>query len=159
MTDKFEYQLESLLRKRRLEQDVALAEEVAAREVVDARRQEAALLEQTVDLTEQELREQCAQGRDLDSGRQALLQTYLAHQREQLKRKRSDVNQAARAHEHTVQNLEFVRCGVKTLEKHKEGRHTQFSIEWQRTEQKNVDELWLMRAHHDDREILYRLEE
>ncbi len=159
MTDRFEYQLESLLKKRLLEQDAARAEETAAREIVDVRRKAAEAVSKTIDVTEQELRKQYAHGSALDPEEQRRLMTYLTHQRKELDKKRSEVEQAVKMHEDMLRNLEAARCSVKTLEKHREGRRTEFSLEWQRAEQKRVDELWLMREHHDDRKTLYRVEE
>ncbi|GEM_PF-3489563 len=159
MGDRFEYQLESLLKKRLMEQDVARAEEATAHALVDTRRAEAEAIEKIIGTTEQDLREQYAHGSELDTEKQALLLTYLAYQRKQLEKKRSAVDAAVTAHEETMRHLEAARCSVKMLEKHREGRRTQFSLEWQRAEQKRVDELWLMREHHSDRESLYRVEE
>jgi hypothetical protein len=159
MSSTFAYQLESLLKKRLLDQDVARAEEAAARELMEAHRTEAGLIEKTIDVTEQELRGQYTRGRELDLEQQQLLLTYLTHQRKELEKKRAKLAHAVTVHEDTARNLEAACCSVKTLEKHKEGRHAEFFSEWRRAEQKRVDELWLMREHRGERSVLYRQDE
>jgi hypothetical protein len=146
MANGFKYKLESFLRKRRLDRDEARAEEITAHAALVSSRQKVEEVEKVIDATQQEIREQSVLGVELDPERQRLLSTYLMHQHDDLKKKQSDAEQAAKTHEETARNLETVFREVKTLEKHREGRRGQHSVESQRIEQKHSDEMWLNRA-------------
>jgi hypothetical protein len=145
----FRYSLEALLKKRRLDKDVVKAEELAARAVVEAKRKEVDGVRAAIAAAEQQLREAMVPGAEIDREGRDVLAAYSKDQHEILKKLQLELERAEKVHEDIRRNFEIIFKDVKTLERHRDNRKTEFVAESERSAQHRADELWLMRTGRD----------
>jgi len=148
----FRYPLDALLRKRRSDWKTVKVEETTAGQVVDGKNAETAEAKGSVAGTEDMLRESCRDGMRIDPLRHHLLSNYLSQQRTVLKQKHQALVKAREVHERVLVNLEGIGRGIKSLEKHREGKEEEHKFERKGLEQRQTDELWLLRQGQRERD-------
>lgn len=149
MSKRFRYPLDALLRKRRADWKTVKAEEATASQVVNRQNDEVRDAASSVSSVESTLRESFQSGMRIDPLQQELLSGYLSQQRSALKQKQQALTKAQEVHQQVATSLEGIGRGIKSLEKHREGRETGHRLEQHSLEQKQVDELWLLRQRKE----------
>lgn len=150
-SERFRYALEALLRRRRADWKTVKMEEAQAGSIVDRRNDEVDQAKGGVAETEQLLRQERRDGAAIDPRREHLLGGYLSLQRKGLEDSQRALKSARDMHERIRTNLEGISRGIKSLEKHREGREIEHKFEQGNREQKRVDELWLLRRRRNDK--------
>jgi hypothetical protein len=82
--------------------------------------------------------------------RQEMLSKYLSQQRSELEQRYQALQQAKQVHERVAKNLEGIGRGIKSLEKHRGGKEVDHRFEQGKLEQKQIDELWLLRQRKNE---------
>lgn len=142
---RFHYPIEPVLRVRRWDLDAAKAEQVRAGRVLSERSDEARQLGASIAALEAMLREAHQQGAAIDMDRQRGLTAYLASQRQDFQAKLEELRQTQQAYDATrLASLE-AKQKLMVLEKHKEGKQQEHMQDHVRQEQKQSDDLWLLR--------------
>lgn len=142
---RFYYPIESVLRVRRWDLDAARAEQECAGRVLNERNDEAHQLGASIAALETMLREAHQQGAAIDMDWQRGLTAYLAGQRRDFQDKLEELRQAQHAYDATRLAVLEANQKLMVLEKHKEGKQQEHMQDYIRQEQKQSDDLWLMR--------------
>jgi hypothetical protein len=141
---RFQYQLDSLLKKRTAERDELLHERSGAQAEVNVRQSVWEEVRNEVDRLEQELRGVAGFGMTLDPEEQARLRVYLRDRREDAAAKQRTLDEAEQALAGIEAALRVAQESIRTLEKHRAGQRSEFEAQWRRREQGLMDELWLL---------------
>jgi chromosome segregation ATPase len=142
---RFRYQLESVLRKhesemeqlRHRQTEVKLRMDTCAREL-DAVREEVAQ-------TETQLRGMSREGAPIDPDQQSRLKMYLKVLNTDMEKKKEKLQVVEREYDDVCAQVRTAQKEIKTLEKHRAGRRSEFDTYWSRKDQTAADELWLLR--------------
>ena len=141
---RFQYQLDSLLKKRGAERDEQLHERAGAQhEVEQCRVAFQAACEEVMRL-EQLLRGVASFGKALDLDEQARARDYLRDCRDQAAERRVALDQAEDRLTAIEARLRVTHESIRTLERHRDGQRQDFEAQWRRREQGLMDELWLL---------------
>jgi hypothetical protein len=142
---RFKYQLQALLKKRRSELDTVIAEEAAAIQALDGLNKQRADIEHAIARAEEEMRAASRPGCAIDQEQFDLARKYLRQKREEFERKAKEVQKAEKVCEQLRRQKNAIRQGIKTLERHRETKRAEREVELRRSEQRGLDELWLLR--------------
>ena len=147
---RFQYSLESLLRKRNWELDVQRTEESRIREVLQKQQQEKQELETYIASLEQEIRESRARDSVLEPTRYQAMIAYINGQRDLLEQKVEQVRKTGDLHDRIIEQIKTQRKSIKSLEKHKDRKKKLHEMEANKWQLAQSDELWLMHRHRID---------
>jgi flagellar biosynthesis chaperone FliJ len=142
---RFRYPLDALLRKRRADWKTVKTEEMTASRVVERHNQEVGAVKNSIDDVERTLRDSYQEGVPIDLSRQQLLSNYLSQQRHVLEQRQKALHKAKEVYQQVVNSLEGIGRGIKSLEKHRVGKEADHKVEQYSHEQKQLDELWLLK--------------
>ena len=141
------YALKGLLTMRRGDLDLSRVETTKARDVLDRTVEETRRIGTAIAEIEEDLRAVCETGATIDPTRHATLSGYMKDRLLAMQKKMVELRNAEQLYEQSRNRLHRVKQGVMVLEKHKETKQQEFEIETSRSEQKQMDDIWLMHPH------------
>lgn len=150
---RFRYRMEPLLKARQWDLDVAKADEARARTVVRERAEASERVQRAIVEVEATIRQAYTAGASIDADRHQRLTILLKTRRSELQERLLELQQAEKLHEQTQRQVQRVKQGVLTLEKHKEGQKSERDQDLFRHEQKQMDDLWLLRRRDGKNEF------
>jgi flagellar export protein FliJ len=142
---KFAYRLEALIRLRSAERDAAGAQAAEAAREVEQRSRECDALVHGIERAEGELRALCASGASIAVDAQLRLQAYLHAERQRLRDKRRELDEANQRMARRRAELQERSRDARALELHRERKRVAFDLERQRAAHHAADESWLAR--------------
>ncbi len=146
-TNSFQYQLDSLLKKRRMDYEQALTVYREAQDAYDRRKLECEKTRQLIERAEQGLRTANESGQIIDADEISRMKRYLSVCHEQALAEAETLRTADDALKAAIESMNQFRESIKTLEKHREGQQAEFVTEQTRKSEKSADDLWLARDH------------
>lgn len=149
----FRYRMEPLLKVRQWDLDVAKADEVRAHAVVKERAEASERVQRAIVELEAAIRLAYTAGASIDADRHQRLTVLLKTRRTEYQERLAELQQAEKMHEQTRRQVQRVKQGVLTLEKHKEGQQAERDQDRFRHEQKQLDDLWLLRRRQGKNEF------
>ena len=149
----FRYQLESLLKKRRLDHEQALSVYLEAQDVYNRRKQDCDDTNLRIIRAEQWIRLANECGQIIDAEEVTRMKSYLSVCRDEAVEQGKLLKSADHALKSAVESVNSHRESIKTLEKHREGQQAEHQSDQARVSAKNADELWLIRNHTTTRSI------
>lgn len=141
----FRYQLESVLRKHESEMEQLRHKQAEVKQRMDTCARELEAVCDEVTQTEGRLRGASQQGAPIDPDQQSRLKTYLKMLVSDMETKKEKLKAAEQDYDEVCAEVRTAQKEIKTLEKHRAGRRSEFDAHWNRKDQAAADELWLLR--------------
>jgi flagellar export protein FliJ len=142
---RFRYQLESVLRKRESDSEQLRHRQAEVRMRLDDCTQALEAVQNSMEQVETQLRGTSREGAAIDPDQQTRLQTYLKMLRTDHAAKKKKLDAVQVEYDDVCAEVRTAQKEIKTLEKHRDGRRSEFDAHWNRKDQSAADELWLLR--------------
>lgn len=146
----FRYRMEPLLKARQWDLDIAKADEIRARAVVKERAEASERIGRAIVEIEIAIRQASTAGANIDADHHQRLTILLKMRRAEHRERLAELQQAEKMHDQSRRHVQRVKQGVLTLEKHKEGQKSERDQDVFRHEQKQMDDLWLLRKRRNE---------
>ena len=141
----FRYQLESVLRKHEAEMEQLRHKQAEIKQRMDTCASELEAVCNEVAQTETRLRGASQEGTSIDPDQQSRLKMYLKVLIADMDAKKEKLQAAEHEYDAVCTEVRTAQKEIKTLEKHRAGRRSEFDAHWNRKDQTAADELWLLR--------------
>jgi hypothetical protein len=142
---RFRYRLDTLIRLRLAERDALSGEVACAMREVEKRARECEAVSHAIELAERMLRSLRRDGAPLSLDEELRLQSYLGLRRRQHEAKQRELDDASRAMEKLLSDLEAKRRDAKALENDRDRQRRRFDEHAARIALNAADEQWLRR--------------
>ena len=142
---RFRYQLDSVLRKHESDMEQLRHRQAEIKSRMDNCARELDAIREQVEQAQSRLRGASREGTAIDPDQQSRLTAYLKILHAEMEDKKAKLQAIEREYDDVCAEVRAAQKEIKTLEKHRAGRRSEFDIYWNRKDQTAADELWLLR--------------